>query len=279
MFQLAPEHLSVPQTIQHGTNVKFYALLICCLLSIKAATAFTITGRYCQRNVSVKYQEPVLHMNDRQHVQRSTDYSDVLETAEHNTLLADVAVVNITENYLTYEPRVRWETTKVCCPGYSPLLFGFCEPICATGCPRYSHCATPNQCQCLPGYEEHHPNNKKLHQLDCRPVCANGCPLHSQCVARNRCHCREGFRNTSKWWFLPLKCERIQCAASDQRYDVAQRLCVKIEMSMEELMRKVAERLTKGLSNATAEDSGEQSNDEEAASEELDNKIGPEINT
>lgn len=271
MLQFAPSRLSVRHSIQQGTDMKFYMLLITYLLSLNAAIAFTVTGKYCKRNVSVKYQEPVLRTSDPQPIQG--------ETAGNNTLFADVVIVNATKSYIVYEPRVRWETSSVCCPGYSPLLFGFCEPICDTACPRYSYCATPNQCQCLPGYEEHHPNNKKLQMLDCRPVCANGCPPHSRCVARNRCFCREGYRNTSKWWFQPLKCERIRCAAPDQRYDVAQRLCVKIEMSMEELMRQVAERLTKGLNDTAAEESGEQSNNEDETSEEVDNEIATEINS
>uniref|UniRef100_A0A0A1WMI0 Fibrillin-2 n=1 Tax=Zeugodacus cucurbitae TaxID=28588 RepID=A0A0A1WMI0_ZEUCU len=256
--------------------MKSQTLLIACLLSINAVIAFTITGKYCKRNVSVKYQEPVLRISDPQHIRHSGDLSDAFAAAENNTL---GATVNHTDNSIIYEPRVRWETINVCCPGYSTLLFGFCEPICNTACPRFSYCATPNQCQCLPGYEEHHPNNKKIQLLDCRPVCANGCPSHSRCVARNRCLCRDGFRNTSKWWFLPVKCERIKCAAPDQRYDVAQRLCVKIEMTMEELMRKVAERLTKGLSDTATEDNTEPSSDEVEVSEEVDNEIVTDSNT
>uniref|UniRef100_W8BQZ1 von Willebrand factor D and EGF domain-containing protein n=1 Tax=Ceratitis capitata TaxID=7213 RepID=W8BQZ1_CERCA len=259
---MKPAYLSVSQqhsSISISRNLKYYLLLLSCLQTFNGTKAYTISGRYCKQNVSVKYQVSV--MREIQPVRRSLQLK--YETDNAQTISKD------TENYLTYEPRVRWETKSICCPGYRALFFGFCEPICDSACPRFSYCATPNRCECLPGYSEHHPNNKQEQLLDCRPFCEDGCPPHSYCVARNRCECRQGFSDTSKWWFLPLKCERIRCAAPDQRYDVKQGLCVKIEMSMEELMRKVAERLSKGLNDSVSLGSDEEEDQDEEINEIL----------
>ncbi|XP_053959572.1 uncharacterized protein LOC128864099 [Anastrepha ludens] len=253
MVEWTPTHLPASYLTQVVAIVKIYLLLISCLPSISAVTPFTITGRYCKQNVSVKYQEPVRHTS--QPIRRAADTNEVASST-------NTASDAVTENFITYESRVRWETTNVCCSGYRTLLFGFCEPICDLTCPSFSYCATPNQCECLPGYEEHHPNKKDELLLDCRPVCVDGCPPHSHCVARNRCECREGFRNANNWWFMPLKCERIRCSAVDQRYDIEQRACVKIEMSMEDLMRKVAARLAKGLNDFAVEDDEEEGEEE-----------------
>ncbi|XP_017465118.1 PREDICTED: uncharacterized protein LOC108358342 [Rhagoletis zephyria] len=263
MAGCTPAHLPISHHTGSAAIVKLHLLLLLLLLSYLLSacvvTPFTITGRYCKQNISSKYQVAVRHST--QSIRRAAAASE-RTSADHNTAANNIVTSTTNGSYVTYEPRVRWEATNICCPGYRTLLFGFCEPICEQVCPRFSYCATPNQCECLSGYEEHHPNNKEQQLLDCRPICVGGCPRHSHCVARNRCVCSEGFRNANTWWFMPLKCERIRCSALDQRYDVAQRACVKIEMSMEDLMRKVAERLTKGLNDLAGEYDDEEGEDE-----------------
>ncbi|EDW57575.1 uncharacterized protein NimC3 [Drosophila virilis] len=193
------------------------------LLLLGQTQALAITNGHCQKNISVKYQVPLTR-----------------------TRLPSNASSNSSgEQYIVYEERIRWDTVQICCPGYRTIIFGFCEPICLEACPAHSYCLEPNKCRCLRGYEHsHHPN--KQHQLICRPICQGGCPEHSHCVAHNECECRPGFKDVSSWFSLSLSCERIQCG-QDQRYDIQRHACVKIEMSMEELMQRVAERLAKGL--------------------------------
>ncbi|KAH8400643.1 hypothetical protein KR222_009542, partial [Zaprionus bogoriensis] len=198
-------------------------------LLLAQTQALAITNGHCQKNVSVKYQVPVTRTR-------------LIPTNASDPLLEE-------QQYIVYEERVRWDTVQVCCAGYRTIIFGFCEPICVEACPAHSFCLEPNKCRCMRGYEQsHHPN--KQHQLICRPVCQGGCPKHSHCVAHNECECRPGFRDTSSWFSLSLSCERIQCG-QEQRYDVTRRTCVKIEMTMEELMQRVAERLAKGLESDT----------------------------
>ncbi|KAH8410204.1 hypothetical protein KR009_008321 [Drosophila setifemur] len=181
-----------------------------------------ITNGHCQKNISVKYQVPV--------TKRRPNGAEASSDAD---------------NYVVFEERVRWDNIQVCCPGYRTILFGFCEPVCQEPCPSHSHCVEPDRCHCLRGYEPSH-HHHRPHQLLCRPVCQGGCPEHSHCVAHNECQCRAGFKDSSSWFSLVLRCERIQCGP-EQRYDPAHRACVKIEMSMEELMQRVADRLAKGL--------------------------------
>ncbi|XP_043068578.1 epidermal growth factor-like protein 8 [Drosophila bipectinata] len=182
-----------------------------------------ITNGHCQKNISVKYQVPV---------------------TKNRVLGSENA-----DNYVVFEERVRWDNIQVCCPGYRTILFGFCEPVCQEPCPMHSYCAEPDRCHCLRGYEPSHLHQQPVHrhhQLTCRPVCQGGCPEHSNCVAHNECQCRPGFRDASSWFSLSLRCERIQCG-HEQRFDPVRRACVQIEMSMEELMQRVADRLAKGL--------------------------------
>ncbi|XP_030377136.1 uncharacterized protein LOC115626026 [Scaptodrosophila lebanonensis] len=203
----------------------FALLLGLWLLWLQEAHALAITNGHCQKNISVKYQVPVT----RSRANESNNSDNDTEAGEQ---------------FIVYEERVRWDTVQVCCPGYRTIIFGFCEPICTEPCPTHSYCVEPNKCHCLRGYEQSHHANRQ-HQLICRPICLGGCPEHSHCVAHNECECRVGYKDVSSW-FAPLRCQRIQCGP-DQRYDVARRACVKIEMSMEELMQRVADRLAHGL--------------------------------
>ncbi|XP_068150829.1 uncharacterized protein NimC3 [Drosophila tropicalis] len=198
-------------------------------LMASTGLGFAITNGHCQKNISVKYQVPVTKSPSG-----STD----------------------TEQYVVYEERIRWDTVQVCCPGYRTILFGFCEPICLEACPAHSYCMEPNKCRCMRGYEhsyhhQHsHQHQHKNHEFNCRPICHGGCPEHSQCIAHNECECRAGYKDVSSWFSLNLKCERIKCG-QDQRYDVHRHACTKIEMSVEELMQRVAERLAKGLEDGS----------------------------
>ncbi|KAM8715235.1 hypothetical protein ACLKA7_002307 [Drosophila subpalustris] len=194
------------------------------MLMLVQIEGMAITNVHCQKNISVKYQVPM---------------TKTRISAKNDSNLDEQ------ELYIAYEERVRWDTVQMCCPGYRTIIFGFCEPICQDPCPAHSYCLEPNKCRCKRGYEHsHHPN--KQHQLICRPICQGGCPEHSHCVAHNECECRPGYKDVSSWFSLSLSCERIQCGL-EQRYDNHRRACVKIEMSMEELMQRVAERLEKGL--------------------------------
>lgn len=206
------------------------------LLLLGQSQGLAITSGHCEKNISVKYQVPLTRTR---------------------------LVNNASEQYIVYEERVRWDTVRMCCPGYRTIIFGFCEPICSEACPAHSYCVEPNKCHCMRGYEHsHHPN--KQHQLICRPICQGGCPEHSHCIGHNECECRPGFKDVSSWFSMSLSCERIQCGP-DQRYDLQRRACIKIEMSMEELMQRVAERLAKGLerdeSEPTTEEPLEESKD------------------
>ncbi|ALC39623.1 nimC3 [Drosophila busckii] len=206
--------------------------LMLLLLLPDESHSMAITNGHCQKNISVKYQVPVTKTKTR--------------------LLANVSAADadaVAEQYVVYEERVRWDTVQVCCPGYRTIIFGFCEPICVEACPAHSYCVEPNKCHCMRGYEHSHHANKQ-HQFSCRPICAGGCPEHSHCVYHNECECRPGYKDMSSWFSLQLRCERVQCG-QEQRYDTHRRACVKIEMSMEELMQKVAERLAQGLEAAT----------------------------
>ncbi|XP_017132562.1 uncharacterized protein LOC108149466 [Drosophila elegans] len=188
-----------------------------------------ITNGHCQKNISVKYQVPVAKRRIASPL-----------NASHQ---ADL------DSYVVFEERVRWDSIQVCCPGYRTILFGFCEPVCQEACPAHSYCAEPERCHCQRGYEpsHHHTTHRPTgHQLVCRPICQGGCPEHSHCVAHNECECRPGFKDASSWFSLSLRCERVQCG-HEQRFDPGRRACVQIEMSMEELMQRVAERLAKGL--------------------------------
>ncbi|BFF94141.1 uncharacterized protein DMAD_11848 [Drosophila madeirensis] len=201
------------------------------------ALALTITNGHCQKNISVKYQVPVTK----------------------SRMPANATSESHAEQYVVYEERIRWDNVQVCCPGYRTILFGFCEPICLEACPAYSYCVEPNKCHCMRGYEHsHHPN--KQHQLICRPICQGGCPEHSHCVSHNECECRPGYKDVSRWYSLSLNCERVQCGR-EQRYDPARHSCVKIEMSMEELMQRVAERLAQGLESTTETPAGDDNNE------------------
>ncbi|XP_034475617.1 epidermal growth factor-like protein 7 [Drosophila innubila] len=192
-----------------------------------------ITNVHCQKNISVKYQVPIPRTRTRT---LANDYVNVSNS-------------DAEEMYIAFEERVRWDVVQMCCPGYRTIIFGFCEPICQDPCPTHSYCLEPNKCRCIRGYEHsHHPN--KQHQLICRPICQGGCPEHSYCIAHNECECRPGYKDVSSWFSLSLNCERIQCGV-EQRYDIHRRTCVKIEMTMEELMQRVAERLEKGLETDT----------------------------
>ncbi|XP_062121007.1 protein kinase C-binding protein NELL1-like [Drosophila sulfurigaster albostrigata] len=206
------------------------------LLMLGETQTMTITNGHCQKNISVKYQVPVTKTK----------------------IIGNSSNPHAGEQlYIVYEERVRWDTVQICCPGYRTIIFGFCEPICQEPCPPHSYCLEPNKCRCMRGYEHsHHPNQQ--HQLICRPICHGGCPEHSHCIAHNECECRPGFKDVSSWFSLSLSCERIQCGL-EQRYDIHRHACVKIEMSMEELMQRVAERLEKGLpAEAEAESDTEQ---------------------
>ncbi|XP_033171809.1 epidermal growth factor-like protein 7 [Drosophila mauritiana] len=190
-------------------------------------SSLAITNGHCQKNISVKYQVPVA-----------------------KTRMAGAGPPNAShpvdlDSYVVYEERVRWDNIQVCCPGYRTILFGFCEPVCQEACPAHSYCAEPDRCHCQRGYEPSH-HHTTGHQLVCRPVCQGGCPEHSHCVAHNECECWPGFKDASSWFSMSLRCERVQCG-HEQRFDPGRRACVQIEMSMEELMQRVAERLAKGL--------------------------------
>ncbi|EDW03244.1 uncharacterized protein LOC6562705 [Drosophila grimshawi] len=198
--------------------------MVLLLLGLDQTQQLAISNGHCQKTISVKYQVPVTRTR-------------VL----HNSSSADSV-----EQYIVYEERIRWDTVQMCCPGYRTIIFGFCEPICTEPCPAHSYCFEPNKCRCMRGYEQSHHTNNKQHQLICRPICQGGCPEHSHCVAHNECECHVGFKDVSSWFSLSLSCERIHCG-HDQRYDPQRRACIKIEMSMEELMQRVAERLAKGL--------------------------------
>lgn len=41
---------------------------------------------------------------------------------------------------------------RTCCPGYGGFESDKCSPRCDLGCPKNSHCATPNECICDVGY-------------------------------------------------------------------------------------------------------------------------------
>ncbi|XP_067620182.1 uncharacterized protein NimC3 [Eurosta solidaginis] len=226
------------------------------LQGLSSITAFTITGKYCTQNVSVANQETVTHNS---HEGDAGSYS-----------IKDAVGQN--ESQVISEPGVGWELQTVCCPGYRTLFLGFCQPICEPSCPRFSYCVAPNQCKCLSGYEEHLTNDKEQKLPDCRPTCVNGCPRHSECVARSQCKCRPGYWDTSGW-LMPIKCQRIRCAALDERYDVEQNICVKIEMTMEDLMKKVAARLAKGLSDYALEDGDDGDEDEDDERENALNEV------
>ncbi|KAH8287799.1 hypothetical protein KR018_000343, partial [Drosophila ironensis] len=204
--------------------------LLLAAASWRPAHGLAITNGHCQKNISVKYQVPVT------------------KSRPPGTGSASGPVD--ADNYVVFEERVRWDNIQVCCPGYRTILFGFCEPVCQEPCPQHSYCAEPERCHCLRGYEPSHhhhlPATQRHPQLTCRPVCQGGCPEHSHCVAHNECQCRAGFRDASSWFSLSLRCERIQCGR-EQRFDPVRRACVQIEMSMEELMQRVADRLAKGL--------------------------------
>ncbi|XP_017002810.2 uncharacterized protein NimC3 [Drosophila takahashii] len=204
------------------------------LVLMAEVSALAITNGHCQKNISVKYQVPVA----------KSRMAGPLN-ASHPVDL---------DSYVVFEERVRWDNIQVCCPGYRTILFGFCEPVCQEACPAHSYCAEPERCHCQRGYEpsHHHTAHRPTghHQLVCRPVCQGGCPEHSHCVAHNECECWPGFKDASSWFSLTLRCERIQCG-HEQRFDPGRRACVQIEMSMEELMQRVAERLAKGLETET----------------------------
>ncbi|XP_023172293.2 uncharacterized protein LOC111600432 [Drosophila hydei] len=203
------------------------------LLLLGQSQSLAITSGHCQKNISVKYQVPLTRTR---------------------------LVNNASEQYIVYEERIRWDTVRMCCTGYRTIIFGFCEPLCTEPCPAHSYCVEPNKCQCMRGYESsHHPN--KQHQLICRPICQGGCPEHSHCVGHNECECRPGFKDVSSWFSMTLSCVRIQCG-HDQRYDLQRRACIKIEMSMEELMQRVAERLAKGLEQSEGEPTTEETLEE-----------------
>lgn len=216
-------------------------LLIISQTLIKGTYQFFITSGHCQKNISVKYQVPIT--KTRLSLSDNANEINHYQPQYHNQQQQQHI-----EQYIAYEEHIRWDVVQICCPGYRTIIFGFCEPICEDACPPHSVCIEPNTCGCIRGYEpSHHSHTQqnKNHHLICHPVCIGGCPEHSHCVGHNECDCRAGYKDVSAW-FSPLRCERIQCG-HDQRYDLHRHACVKIEMSMEELMQKVAEKLAQGL--------------------------------
>lgn len=237
--------------------LKSWSLLLLGFLELAEITlTLTLTNGFCEKSISVKYQVPVTKLR----------YSSDLHS---------------TEQYVDYEERVRRDTIQICCPGYSSLIFGFCQPICEQPCPLNSHCVAPNKCGCIRGYEpshlitnhkresphqhhqqhhhEHHQKNHNHHHHDhnahlmCRPICQGGCPLHAHCVGYNKCECRSGYRDSSVW-FRSLRCERIQCG-SNQRYDFIKKECIKIATSVEQLMHQVGEKLAEGMEEESSQQS------------------------
>ncbi|XP_037957739.1 uncharacterized protein LOC119687482 [Teleopsis dalmanni] len=204
----------------------FFKIIITLLTFTGHTNGLFLTNGHCQKNISIEYQVPV---------------TKTRLTTHHDN---DNNVQQQLEQYVEYEEHLRWDTAIVCCPGYRILIFNLCEPICETTCPPHSYCAEPNKCICERGYEpSHHPNRE--HQLICRPTCLGGCPQHSHCIARNECVCHTGYRDISGW-FGTLRCERIHCGP-DQHYDIARKKCVKFEMSIKDLKKKVGKKLTQGL--------------------------------
>lgn len=221
--------------------MQFVIVVLLIIELIRCSNGLTVTTGHCYRNVSVKYQVPITKTR----------------------LKLDTQLI---EYYVEFEERLRIDSIRMCCPGYRTIIFGLCEPICSESCPVNSYCGEPDKCVCARGYEESHNHHvrsltsKQPKQLRCRPKCSGGCPVHSQCVGHNQCACRPGYRDTSGW-FNSIRCERIQCPV-DQLYDVLQHKCVKVDMNLEELMQRVAQKLTKGFNTLDyGDDEGEEDND------------------
>ncbi|XP_025158267.1 multiple epidermal growth factor-like domains protein 10 [Harpegnathos saltator] len=111
-----------------------------------------------------------------------------------------------------YNGRCIAPDTCICNEGYRSLYDKrnmFCEPYCEPACSnRFSYCATPNRCKCLPGYQAVNSTQNKADDsnsllqstsdLMCERVCDPPC-VNSYCK-EGKCVCYEGYRIKFPWY-------------------------------------------------------------------------------